>query len=105
MKANEPSVIITTRPCVFTPEFKREAPLVVDAAACNGCATCLDVGCPAVLVTRRESQVRPSGKTVELAWVDIDQQMCTGCGICAKACSRGAIAQKAARPIIALEPA
>jgi len=105
MKADEPSVIITTRPCVFTPEFEREAPLVVDAAQCNGCATCLDVGCPALLVTRREQQVRSTGTVVDLAWVDIDPQMCTGCAICEKACSRGAISQPAKRRVIALEPA
>ena len=105
LKATEPSVIITTRPCVFTPEFNRESALVVDEAMCNGCTNCLDVGCPAVLVTRREQQVRASGKTVDLAWVQIDEQLCTGCGICAKACSRGAIAQKAKQKIIALEPA
>jgi indolepyruvate ferredoxin oxidoreductase alpha subunit len=105
LKADEPSVIITTRPCVFTPEFNRETALVVDEAMCNGCTNCLDVGCPAVLVTRREQQIRPSGKTVDLAWVKIDEQLCTGCGICAKACARGAIAQPVKRKIIALEPA
>jgi indolepyruvate ferredoxin oxidoreductase, alpha subunit len=105
LKAEEPSVIITTRPCVFTPEFNRERSLVVDDALCNGCATCLDVGCPAVLVTRREQQVRSSGKTVDLAWVKIDEQLCTGCGVCAKSCSRNAIVQPAPRKVIALEPA
>jgi indolepyruvate ferredoxin oxidoreductase alpha subunit len=105
LKAEEPSVIITTRPCVFTPEFNRERSLVVDDALCNGCATCLDVGCPAVLVTRREQQVRASGKTVDLAWVKIDEQLCTGCGVCAKSCSRNAIVQPAPRKVIALEPA
>jgi glycine dehydrogenase subunit 2 len=49
-------------------------PLVVDEAKCNGCTNCLDVGCPALLVTRREQRVRPSGTTVDLAWVDIDPQ-------------------------------
>ena len=105
MKAREPSVIITSRPCVFTPDFRRDQPLVVDADKCNGCANCLDVGCPAVLTTRRERQVRASGKVVDLAWVTIDAPLCTGCGICAKACARGAIAPKAARRVIALEPA
>jgi indolepyruvate ferredoxin oxidoreductase alpha subunit len=105
MKADEPSVVITTRPCVFTPEFQREPPYVVDADQCNGCATCLDVGCPAVLVTRREQQVRASGTVVDLAWVDIDQQLCTGCGVCAKSCSREAIAVKATKPVIRLETA
>jgi len=105
MKADEPSVIITTRPCVFTPEFKREQPLVVEEAQCNGCATCLDVGCPAILVTRREQEVRASGTVVDRAWVRIDAQACTGCAVCAKSCSRGAIVQKAPRRVIALEPA
>ena len=105
MKAHEPSVVITTRPCVFTPEFERESALVVDDAMCNGCTNCLDVGCPALLVTRREQRVRASGTTVELAWVEIDEQLCTGCAICAKACSRGAIAHKAPQRVINLEPA
>lgn len=105
IKAEETSVIITTRPCVFTPEFKRDRALVVNEDMCNGCTACLDVGCPAILVTRREQQVRASGKTVDLAWVKIDEQMCTGCGICAKSCSRGAIIQPTPRKVIALEPA
>jgi indolepyruvate ferredoxin oxidoreductase alpha subunit len=105
MKADEPSVIITTRPCVFTPEFQRDPPFVVADDMCNGCATCLDVGCPAVLVTRREQQVRASGKVVDLAWVEIDQHLCTGCGICAKSCARGAITAPASKRIFRLEPA
>lgn len=104
MKADEPSVIITTRPCVFTPEFERELPRVVDEALCNGCTNCLDVGCPAILVTRREQQQRASGKTAELAWVKIDPVLCTGCDICTQACARGAIAAPAPKKIIALEP-
>lgn len=91
MKIPEPSVIITTRPCVLTPEFERRAPLKVADEDCNGCARCLDVGCPAITVTRREQETRPNGNVIDLAWTTIDQAVCTGCEICAKACGRGAI--------------
>jgi indolepyruvate ferredoxin oxidoreductase, alpha subunit len=103
IKANEPSVVITTRPCVFTPEFLRQPALVVDDDQCNGCTNCLDVGCPAILVTRREQRARASGKTVDLAWVKIDPTLCTGCEICAKACARGAISVPEPRKVIKLE--
>ncbi|OFZ89430.1 MAG: indolepyruvate ferredoxin oxidoreductase [Betaproteobacteria bacterium RBG_16_64_18] len=91
MKSPEPSVIITTRPCVLTPEFERRPPLKVVDDNCNGCARCLEVGCPAITVTRRERQTRSQGKLVELAWTTIEQAACTGCDLCAKACARGAI--------------
>jgi indolepyruvate ferredoxin oxidoreductase alpha subunit len=81
MKAPEPSVLITTRPCVFSPDFRKAQPLAVDADACNGCSRCLATGCPALRVTRRERQPRGAA-FVDLAWVDIDAQLCTGCGIC-----------------------
>lgn len=100
MKADEPSVVITTRPCVFAPDFQRTPALVVDEDQCNGCTNCLDVGCPALLVTRREQRTRASGKTVDLAWVKIDPTVCTGCEICARACARGAISVPPAQRVI-----
>ncbi len=91
MKAPEPSVIVTTRPCVLSRDFERRRPLVVNEDQCNGCSRCLDVGCPAITVTRREQQERANGNVVDLAWVRIERAMCTGCDLCAKACARGAI--------------
>lgn len=91
MKCEEPSVIITNRPCVFTKGFHREPSLTVIEADCNGCANCIPVGCPAIQVTRREQQQRASGALIERAWVRIEADLCTGCAVCAKACARGAI--------------
>ena len=91
MKASEPSVIVTDRPCVLSRNFEPRRPLAVREEQCNGCARCLDVGCPAITVARREQQKRASGTVVDLAWVRIERALCTGCDLCAKTCARGAI--------------
>ena len=81
MKAPEPSVIITTRPCVLTPEFERRAPLRVVDDQCNGCARCF-ADCPYAAVTM---QSRSDGKNLPREAV-VDSDLCAGCGICAGAC-------------------
>ncbi|MFA7095819.1 MAG: thiamine pyrophosphate-dependent enzyme [Gammaproteobacteria bacterium] len=91
VKAEEPSVIITNRPCVLIPEYQRGVPLCVDEEKCNGCGNCLDVGCPAISVTRRGKEVKPSGREVELAWTRIESVVCTGCNLCLRTCSAKAI--------------
>jgi len=96
IKAQEPSVIVTTRPCVLSSDFERLEPLTVIDDKCNGCARCLDLGCPAIGVTRREQQTRASGAVVELAFVSIDPATCTGCGLCEKACGQHAIVAREA---------
>ena len=91
VKHEGPSVIIARRPCVLTDGFKPFRPYLVDTDKCTGCSNCLEVGCPAIHVTRREKVIKNSGKEVELAFVNIDNQACTGCGLCVQPCAPDAI--------------
>ncbi|MGE5385300.1 MAG: thiamine pyrophosphate-dependent enzyme [Betaproteobacteria bacterium] len=90
-KVEEPSVIITNRPCVLIEDFEKRTALKVLEDKCTGCGTCVDVGCPAILVTRRDQQVKPSGKTVDLSFVRIETTACTGCNLCVQCCGQDAI--------------
>ncbi|MCL2310052.1 MAG: thiamine pyrophosphate-dependent enzyme [Proteobacteria bacterium] len=90
-KTPGPSVIITNQPCVLTDYYKTLKPYEVDESLCTGCGNCVEVGCPAIHVTRREKAVKPSGKEVELAFVNIETVACTGCDICVQTCAPKAI--------------
>ena len=90
-KIPEPSVIITNQPCVLTERYSKLPPMKVEADKCTGCSNCLDVGCPAILVERRETVVKPNGREKELAFVKIDTAACTGCDLCTKTCAPDAI--------------
>jgi len=87
----EPSVIITHQPCVLTERYSAQPPFAVDEKLCTGCGNCLDTGCPAISVTRRETVVKPNGREKELAFVTIDSPACTGCELCLKTCGPDAI--------------
>lgn len=91
IKLEGPSVIIGQRPCVLIDEFKPMRPYFVDEDKCTGCGNCVEVGCPAIHVTKRDKVVKPSGKEVDLAFVEIDTQACTGCGLCLQPCAPDAI--------------
>lgn len=86
-----PSVIITNQPCALTDRYERRVPLRVIDDLCTGCGNCIDVGCPAISVLRRETVVRPNGREKKLAFAAIDSAACTGCGLCPNTCSPTAI--------------
>ncbi len=91
VKINEPSVIITNQPCVLVDYYKDQPSFEVIEDKCTGCTNCLDVGCPAIMVTRRETVTKPNGSTKELAFVRIESAVCTGCDLCPKTCGPDAI--------------
>ena len=68
----EPSVIISRRPCALLKYVKHAGPIKVNTDKCIGCKSCMRIGCPAVSVI--------DGK------VKIDNTLCTGCGVCAQMC-------------------
>jgi len=90
-KIDEPSVIITNRPCVLIEDYEKLNPYKVLEDKCTGCGNCVEVGCPAIHVTRREKAIKPSGKEVELSFVNIETAACTGCGLCLQPCAPEAI--------------
>lgn len=91
VKVDDTSVIITNQPCVLIDFYAAQPPLRVDDDKCTGCKNCLDVGCPAIYVTRRETVVKPNGKEKELAFVRIESGACTGCNLCPSTCGPEAI--------------
>lgn len=76
LAANEPSVIISRRPCALLKYVKHNAPLAVNKGKCIGCKSCMKIGCPAISIKE--------GK----AWVD--NTLCVGCGVCEQLCPVGA---------------
>ena len=77
LAAQEPSVIISRRPCALLKYVKHKAPLTVDSEKCVGCKSCMKIGCPAISIV--------DGK----AKVDVTQ--CVGCGICQQLCKFDAL--------------
>ena len=71
---DEPSVIISRRPCALLKYVKHPGPLTPDTDKCIGCKSCMAIGCPAISVT--------GGK------VKIDATLCTGCRVCTQLCRK-----------------
>ena len=78
LAADEPSVIISRRPCVLLKHVKLKPPLAVDTAKCIGCKSCMKIGCPAI--SMREGKAH------------VDNTLCVGCGVCEQLCPTDAFA-------------
>ena len=77
LAANEPSVIISRRPCALLKYVKHKAPLVSDQDKCVGCKACMKIGCPAISIVNGKAK--------------IDATQCVGCGVCEQLCKFGAL--------------
>ncbi|HPF59559.1 MAG TPA: thiamine pyrophosphate-dependent enzyme [Candidatus Competibacteraceae bacterium] len=93
IKMEEPSIIITNRPCSLTDRFEHLKSYEVLEDKCTGCGNCIDLGCPAISVSRRETVTAKSGKTKALVFARIDANTCTGCHMCVETCAPEAIVQ------------
>lgn len=77
LDADEPSVIISRRPCALLKYVKHEAPLSVNQDKCKKCKQCMNIGCPAI--------------SIHDGTIEIDRTQCVGCGVCSQLCKFGAI--------------
>ena len=77
LAANEPSVIISRRPCALLKYVKHKAPLAVDEDKCVGCKACMKIGCPAISIVGGKAKV--------------DNTLCVGCGVCEQLCKFDAL--------------
>ncbi len=77
LAAEEPSVIITRKPCALLKTVKHKPPFKVDADKCKSCKACMKIGCPAISMTGGKAK--------------IDNTLCVGCGLCTQMCKFDAI--------------
>ena len=77
LQVNEPSVIISRRPCVLLKYVKPKKPLTVNKDKCKSCKKCMGFGCPAISMH--------DGKA------EIDKTLCVGCDVCTQLCPFKAI--------------
>ncbi len=79
--ADEPSVIISRRPCALLKYVKAKPALTIDADKCRSCRACMKIGCPAISMKNNKAT--------------IDATLCVGCGVCKQLCAFGAIGGEA----------
>lgn len=72
LAAEEPSIIISRRPCVMIKGTVHQPPIEPDTKKCVGCKMCMKIGCPAISVVDKK--------------VHIDKTLCVGCKVCSQMC-------------------
>lgn len=77
LSVEEPSVIISRRPCVLLKYVKAKSPVKVNEDKCIGCKMCMKIGCPAISMKGKKAH--------------IDSTQCVGCDVCIQMCKFGAM--------------
>ncbi len=77
LAAEEPSVIISRRPCILLKNVKTKPSLIVNESKCKSCKMCLKLGCPAISMHEGKAHIDPT--------------LCVGCGVCTQLCKFDAI--------------
>ncbi len=73
VQSDEPSVIISQRPCALLKHVKFDGALSINKEKCKKCKLCMKVGCPAIV---------DKGDFIE-----VNEALCVGCKLCTKVCS------------------
>ena len=77
LAVDEPSVIISRRPCALLKSVKAKPALKIDEDKCKACGACSKIGCPAITKKGKKAFV--------------DSTLCVGCGVCTQLCAFDAI--------------
>jgi indolepyruvate ferredoxin oxidoreductase alpha subunit len=88
LEASGVRVVLAQRECALTAARRvREKELYrIDPEKCTFCRACLrETGCPALMTTRTGDDAAAKDHMA------IDEELCTGCGLCATCCKFDAI--------------
>jgi indolepyruvate ferredoxin oxidoreductase alpha subunit len=77
LEAEEPSILISRRPCVMIKGTVHLPPLQVKKDQCKGCRACMKIGCPAIAFREQKAEIDPT--------------QCVGCKVCVQLCKFGAL--------------
>lgn len=79
LEAEEPSIVISRRPCVLLKNVELKPSLTVKNDKCIGCKMCMKIGCPAISMKDKKAVIDPN--------------QCVGCGLCIGLCPKEAITE------------
>ncbi len=77
LAAEEPSIIISRRPCALLKTVKHKPAIKCNPDKCKGCTKCMKLGCPAISMKNKKATIDPT--------------LCVGCGVCQQLCAFGAL--------------